>query len=144
MLTATSIMAKRKLLARPFNNGTMTQSMFWSMIRSALRQKSRWWKPIAQAKTNARRRYKGPNKRQQWEYQCNQCKAWFSEKNINVDHIIPAGQLNDFHDLPGFVKRLFCEVDGLQVMCSKCHDAKTKKEKENGIKNRSKRKASVS
>lgn len=123
------IMAKRKL-ARPYNNGTMTNSMFWSMIRSALRQKSRWWKPIAQAKLNARRKYKGPNKRQRWEYCCNKCKAWFPEKKINVDHITPAGQLSDFADLAGFVKRLFCEVDGLQVLCEKCHDAKTKKEKD--------------
>ena len=28
----------------------MTEAAFWSMIRSALRQKSRWWKPIAECK----------------------------------------------------------------------------------------------
>lgn len=120
----------------------MTSSMFWSMIRSALRQKSRWWKPIAQAKLNARRRYKGPNKRQQWEYECNQCKNWFAEKKINVDHIIPAGSLNDFKDLPGFTQRLFCEVGGLQVLCETCHDKKTKLEKD-GTKNRNRKRPSV-
>jgi 5-methylcytosine-specific restriction endonuclease McrA len=117
---------------KPRNAGTMTESAFWSFIRSALRQKSRWWKPITQCKMKARRAYKGPNKRQKFEYQCNECKQWHPEKNINVDHIIPAGTLKCANDLPGFVERLFCEADNLQVLCSACHDVKTKNEK-NGI-----------
>jgi 5-methylcytosine-specific restriction endonuclease McrA len=111
------------------NNGTMTESAFWSFIRSGLRQKSRWWKPITQCKLNAKRTYKGPNKRQKFEYQCNICKKWFAEKNINVDHVIPAGSLNCANDLPGFVERLFCETDNLQVLCSGCHNVKTQNEK---------------
>jgi 5-methylcytosine-specific restriction endonuclease McrA len=111
------------------NNGTMTESAFWSFIRSGLRQKSRWWKPITQCKLDAKRTYKGPNKRQKFEYQCNSCKKWFAEKNINVDHIDPAGSLNCANDLPGFVERLFCEVDNLQVLCSGCHNIKTQNEK---------------
>ena len=111
------------------NNGTLTESAFWSFIRSGLRQKSRWWKPITQCKLNAKRPYKGPNKRQKFEYQCNSCKKWFAEKNINVDHIIPAGSLSCANDLPGFVERLFVEVDGLQVICSNCHNIKTQKER---------------
>lgn len=111
------------------NAGTMTESAFWSFIRSALRQKSRWWKPITECKQKARRPYKGPNKRQKYEYQCNQCKNWFPEKKINVDHIVQAGSLNSAADLPGFVERLFCEQEGLQVLCEVCHDKKTKAEK---------------
>jgi len=111
------------------NNGTMTESAFWSFIRSGLRQKSRWWKPITQCKLNAKRTYKGPNKRQKFEYQCNSCKKWFAEKNINVDHINPAGSLNCANDLPGFVERLFCETDNLQLLCSGCHNTKTQNEK---------------
>ena len=111
------------------NSGTLTESAFWSLIRSTLRQKSRWWKPIAQAKTKAKRTYKGPLKRQKFEYQCAECLQWFPDKKINVDHIIPAGSLKCADDLPGFVERLFCEVDNLQVLCSNCHDKKTKIEK---------------
>ena len=111
------------------NGGTMTESAFWSFIRSALRQKSRWWKPITECKMKARRAYKGPSKRQKFEYQCNSCKAWFPEKQINVDHIQPAGSLNCKEDLAGFVERLFCEQDNLQVLCESCHDIKTKLEK---------------
>ena len=112
------------------NAGTMTESAFWSFIRSALRQKSRWWKPITQCKIDARRSYKGTNKRQKFEYECNACHKWFPEKKINVDHIIGAGSLNCAADLPGFVDRLFCEQDNLQVLCEKCHDAKTQFEKQ--------------
>lgn len=127
---------KKQRVERTRNNSTMTESMFWSMIRATLRNKSRWWKPIAQCKLDARRKYKGTNKRQQWEYQCAQCSEWFSEKNINVDHRIPAGQLQSGKDLEGFVERLFCEADGLQVLCVSCHDVKTKNERDDKGKNR--------
>lgn len=127
-------MAKKKVVRKSKvpkvrNAGTMTESAFWSFIRSALRQKSRWWKPITQCKMLARRDYKGPLKRQKFEYQCNNCKKWFPEKKINVDHINPAGSLNCADDLGPFVERLFCEIDNLQVLCETCHDVKTKLEK---------------
>lgn len=121
--------SKKPRVPKVRNAGTMTESAFWSFIRSALRQKSRWWKPITLCKTKARRAYKGSNKRQKFEYKCNNCGEWFQEKKINVDHIIPAGSLNCSADLPGFVERLFCEVDNLQVLCTSCHDEKTKLEK---------------
>jgi 5-methylcytosine-specific restriction endonuclease McrA len=115
----------------------MSESAFWSFIRSALRQKSRWWKPIAECKAKAKRPYTGPLKRQKFEYQCNQCKGWYPEKQINVDHINPAGSLNNGSDLAGFIERLFCEIDNLQVLCEVCHNVKTKEEKDVGKKSRS-------
>jgi 5-methylcytosine-specific restriction endonuclease McrA len=121
--------ATKQKVPRTRNAGTMTESAFWSFIRSALRQKSRWWKPITQCKLSSRRPYKGPLKRQKFEYQCNKCKKWFPEKKINVDHIHPASSLNCSADLPGFVERLFCEVNNLQVLCTHCHDIKTKNER---------------
>ncbi len=123
------IPVKRSRAPKTRNSGTMTESAFWSFIRSALRQKSRYWKPISEAKVNARRPYKGPLKRQKFEYQCNHCKDWFPEKKINVDHICPAGSLNSAQNLPDFIERLFCEVDNLQVLCETCHNAKTKSER---------------
>ena len=112
------------------NAGTMTENAFWSMIRSALRRRTMFWKPILKAKLLARRKYEGPNKRQKFEYQCNECKGWFKDSEIAVDHILPAGTLKAYPDLPGFVERLFCEVDGLQCLCNKCHDRKTNRERE--------------
>lgn len=122
--------SKRVLIPKTHNAGTMTDAAFFSMIRSALRNSSRWWKPIALAKAKAKRAYKGPNKRQKFEYKCAKCGKYFIEKMVNVDHIVPAGQLRSFEDLPNFVKTLFCEVDNLQVLCSICHLEKTKLEKE--------------
>ena len=120
---------RKSTVAKTRNAGTMSESMFWSFIRSALRQKSRWWKPISEAKAKAKRAYKGPLKRQKFEYQCAECKGWFPDKKVNVDHIIPAGTLRCADDLPAFVERLFCEVDNLQVLCEGCHNIKTQKEK---------------
>lgn len=118
-------MAKRKLVEKTRNAGTMTESAFWSFIRSALRRKSMYWKPITQCKNNARRPYTGANKRQKWEYQCAKCKKWFDGKKTVVDHITPAGTLTCAEDLPKFVEGLFCEAENLQCLCKGCHDKKT-------------------
>lgn len=120
----------KKVINKTRCAGTMSEAAFWSFIRSALRQKSRWWKPISKCKENAKRIYKGPNKRQKYEYKCNSCGEYFPEKKINVDHKIPAGALNCANDLPGFVERLFCEEKDLQVLCETCHDIKTQLEKQ--------------
>ena len=121
-------MAKQKVV-KEFNNGTMTSAAFFGMIRSALRNRSRFWKPITQCKNDARRKYKGANKRQRWEYQCNKCKKWFNGTTVSVDHIKPVGTLTKFEDLPDFVRNLFCEVHNLQCLCSGCHNKKTSKER---------------
>ena len=122
---------KKPRVPRTRNNATMTEAAFWSWIRSALRQKSRWWKPVTEAKNRVRRPYKGVNKRQKWEFKCAECTKYFKATEVNVDHIVPAGTLKTYSDLPGFVERLFCEVEGLQVLCAKCHDIKTALERKN-------------
>lgn len=104
----------------------MTESAFWGMIRSALRKRSMYWKPIQNAKIQARRAYIGENTRRKWEYQCNTCRDWFPDKEIEVDHLIEAGSLKSADDLKGFVERLFVE-DGYQVLCTRCHNEKTNK-----------------
>lgn len=124
---------KKQLVPRTRNAGTMTESMFWSWLRSILRRASMRWKPISQAKMkNRRTKPASVSGKHKFEYQCNSCKQWFPEKvgknkMIEIDHIEETGSLRCAEDLPGFVTRLFCEVDGLQVLCTKCHDSKTYK-----------------
>ena len=119
------VKAVKKVVVKPRNSGTMTESAFWSFIRSALRNKSRFWKPIQECKLKSRRKYTGSNKKLKFEYLCSECGKYYPDKESKVDHTIPAGSLNKSDDLPSFVERLFCEVDGLTCMCVKCHDAKT-------------------
>ncbi len=122
---------KRQLKPRTRNHGTMTEAQFFSMIRTTLRNSSMYWKPIHACRQKARRAYKGENKRQKWEYQCNNCKEFFDMKQIEVDHINPCGSLKTFADLPVFVESLFVEVDGYQVLCKKCHLSKSLNERKN-------------
>lgn len=130
---------KKSRVEKTRNHFTLSESGFWSFIRSKLRMASRWWKPVTEAKNRAKRRYVGKNKRQQWEYQCNHCQEWFADKEIAVDHIVEAGTLTRGEDLKGFVERLFCEVDGFQVLCNKRSDGKEschKKKTDTYMKNR--------
>lgn len=116
--------AKRKnKVPRPRAGGQWTESRFFSFIRSALRGASRRWPPLVKdVLMRSRRPYTGLDKRTKFEYECLGCGGWFPAKHINVDHIVPCGTLKTFDDLPGFVERLFCEVDGLRLLCEACHE----------------------
>jgi 5-methylcytosine-specific restriction endonuclease McrA len=105
--------------------GTMTEAGFWSFLRSNLRLASRKWAPRRQVLVSARRPSQSENKRLKFEHQCNECLKWFPQKEVEVDHVLPVGSLRSFDDLPGFVERLFCEIDGLVVLCEQCHHVKT-------------------
>ena len=107
-----------------------TEARYFGFIRSALRRAFTRY-PVGHAvKTAARRQYTGVNKRQKWEYQCADCATWAAGKETQVDHINPAGTLKTFADLPGFVERLFCEKDNLQVLCLTCHRRRTDEQKQ--------------
>ena len=111
-----------------------TKSRFFSFIRSALRRSYSRWPPKFEVMKEARREYKGPG-RQKYEYQCAECKKWFPQKQVQVDHIVPAGSLRDWDDLVEFTQKLLCGKDGLQVLCKECHAKKTaleRKQKKEG------------
>ena len=77
-----------KKIIKTRNAGTMSEAAFWGFIRSALRKKSMYWKPIYDCKRNAKREYVGSNKRQKFEYQCNKCKNCISFNNNSNPDII--------------------------------------------------------
>ena len=110
-------------------HGTWTEAAFWGFIRSALRSASTRWYPKVVAKQASRRPYEGPNKRRKWEYQCAICGNYYEDKEVDLDHIVPAGELRCAEDLPGFVTRLFCEANGYQVVCHECHRQLTGKQR---------------
>lgn len=108
-----------------------SQAKFWSFIRSGLRSKANRWPVKYEVLAEAKRPYVGDNKRQKFEYLCAICMKHHPQKDIEVDHIIPAGKLSSYDDLPGFVERLFCGKDGLRVLCKPCHLRVTKEQKDN-------------
>ena len=106
-----------------------TTSKFFGFLRSGLRSTYNKWPPKWEVLKEAKRPYKGDDKRTKWEYKCAKCKEYYKSKEVSVDHIEPAGSLNSFDDLPGFVERLFCGVEGLQLLCTGCHQLKTSEER---------------
>jgi len=109
--------------------GQWSEAKFWSFVRSNLRKASLKWPPRQQAMAAARRALTKPVGRRKWEYLCAGCHEWCEGKHVQVDHKIPCGSLNCAEDLPGFVTRLFCEVEDFQLICDACHYVKTGKER---------------
>lgn len=106
---------------KPRNGGQWTEARYFGFIRSALRAAFTRWGPKHAAKQRVKQGYN--------QYQCASCEGIFGNKDVEVDHIVPAGSLKRFDDLPGFVERLFCEADGFQLLCKGCHQIKTNAER---------------
>lgn len=111
-----------------------TEARYWTFIRSALRKA--WSKyPAKFDVLKSRRRVKpeGVKGNHRFEYQCVSCGKWFQQRDVAVDHIIPAGALTSYEDISGFCKRLFTSTDGLQILCdngnNSCHKKKTREER---------------
>jgi 5-methylcytosine-specific restriction endonuclease McrA len=77
-------------------------------------------------------------------HECTECHGLFVAKDVTVDHIVPVVPLGGHDSWDEVIERLFCELDGLQVLCQPCHKVKTaeenatrkqlKKEKQNATK----------
>jgi len=116
---------KRGVKCRAGN--TWTEARYFQFIRTALR--GAWTRyPV---KYQVLKKHSKPitGRRHKTEYQCNECKKWFKQTEVQVDHIKPAGSLKTYKDLPQFVETLFCEADNLQVLCKTCHKEKTAEER---------------
>lgn len=113
------------------NGNTMTKSEHISMILGALRGVARFWIPKTEALNKVCRPSQRKDKRVKKEYCCKKCNNWFKRTEVEVDHIIPCGGIRDYKDIPGWCKRAFVGVEGLQVLCKTCHKDKTNSEKKN-------------
>ena len=101
-----------------------TEAKYWGHIRNHLRKAFLFYPSRGEAKKRA-----GERNGRSVQYRCANCDDLFASNQVDVDHIIPAGSLNCYADLPGFVERLMCEPDGLQVLCKPCHRVKTARQR---------------
>ena len=111
-----------------------------SWITQQLRRLSLRWPPRGRALKASRRELPRkikkdgtPYKKANYEYQCNICKEWFRNKDIELDHINPvvdvkSEAMSEEEFYSTFIMGLFCYEDNFQVVCSKCHTKKSKKE----------------
>ena len=101
-------------------SGTWTEARYFGFIRSALRSAFQKYPVKYHAKRQAM---------VEGGYECASCSGVFKSGEVHVDHIEPCGSLKTYEDLPAFVERMFCEVDGFQVLCKPCHQDKTNAER---------------
>lgn len=117
---------------KPYNNGQWTQARFNSFIKSALRSASQRWPPkytvLSKAKTG--KKINSKTGRLAEHYLCAACKEAFPAKDVQVNHKFPVIPVSGFDSWDDVIKRLFCEEDGLEVLCIPCHKAITKQENE--------------
>lgn len=90
-----------------------------NFVKAQLRRASVWKWPAASIALD-RNKLDGMVK-------CDGCGKYFSEKQINRDHIIPVEDVKDgFTTLDNYAKRLLVKSDEIQILCEKtCHANKT-------------------
>ena len=114
----------------PWGDGTpwKNSTAFFTYLRGCLRKA--WSRNPIKLNVLKKRRYQisnpNPNGKKPtvWGATCAMCENDFVLKEINVDHIIPAGQLNQTEDIQGFVERLlYVTEDDLRLVCKGCNSA---------------------
>lgn len=117
---------------KPRCNGEWTEARFNSFVKSALRGASQRWPPKYQTLQDAFVGIKTNPKtgRQAKHFHCRACGLDFPQKEVEVNHIVPVVPVEGFDSWDGVISRMFCEKDGLEVLCKPCHKAVTKQENE--------------
>ncbi len=114
------------------NSGEWTDAKFRSFITSALRAASRRWPPKYKALKEALtgRKVNAKTGKMAMHYKCVACEDIFIAADVQVDHISPVvDPKKGFVSWDVYITRMFCEIDGMQVMCKPCHKIKTTEEK---------------
>ena len=121
-------MKRRARLTR--NGNRMSEAKFRAWVRSLLRSGSMRWgaKNDALESAAAGRGINPHTGRMAKLYRCERCGGKSSRAGVQVDHKQPVVPLSGWVSWDDFINRLFCEVDGYQVLCKRCHDLKTKSE----------------
>lgn len=110
---------------KPHNGGQWTEARMHSFIKGALRAASNRWPPRWSVKKEAQK--------ERGRYWCTGYKKrrhLVAAKEVEVDHIDPViNPETGFVSWDETIKRMFCEADGLQVLCKTCHKTKTANER---------------
>jgi hypothetical protein len=122
---------KKEPIPKTRCSGRMSEAQFTTFVKNQLRGASWKWAPISEVFTAARVG--------RGVYRCNKCENNVPLKvvvngkrikNVFVDHILPVVDPDiGWVDWDSFINRLYCEREGLQVLCGQCHDEKTTEEK---------------
>lgn len=131
-------------MTRKYNNGDWTRSRYESFIKSALRSASVRWPPryltLNEAFVDVRTNEKTGRKAKHFE--CAMCKNLFPQKDVQVNHKEPVVPPTGFTTWDDIIERLFCEKEGLEVLCKPCHKDVTAEENKLRKEYNAKRKAS--
>ena len=124
------------MVDKPYNSGMWTEARFHSFIKSALRAASNRWGPKYEVQKAARIE-RGIYLCAGYKRKPHSVPASLPPKQgnkrrrkVTVDHIVPIiDPTKGFETWDKLISNLFCEVDGLQLLCSDCHTDKTKDER---------------
>lgn len=93
-------------------------------LRSAFRKIWRWGKERKQALNAAKITKNGKTL-----FYCSECHSYSVLRKVVVDHINPVvSPASGFVGWDEHYRRMYCPIEGLQVLCKKCHGEKTKRE----------------
>lgn len=114
------------------NGGEWTESRYNSFIKGGLRSASQRWPPRYRILSEAciGQKLNPASGRVAKFYKCNKCKNDFVAKDVEVNHIIPVVPVTGFKSWDDTIERMFCEKEGLEVLCKPCHKSITKQENE--------------
>ena len=94
-----------------------------TFVTASLRRASIRWPPRSEALKKARV--------DRGLYRCSSCAEVFKKQEVHLDHIVPVvSPETGFIGWDDFIEKLFCDVEGFQILCKYCHETKTMLEDE--------------
>lgn len=123
-------MARQSSGVKPRNGGTWTEARFNSFVKSALRSASQRWPPKYTVLNEAcvGQKINPKSGRLAKFYTCAKCQDDYIAKDVQVNHISPVIPVTGFDSWNGVIERIFCEKEGLEVVCIPCHKNITEEE----------------
>ena len=105
------------------NDGQWTEARYNSFIKGGLRSASQRWPPKYQTLNAAcvGQQINQASGRLAKHYKCAACSNVFPAKHVEVNHIDPVIPTTGFDSWDNVIDRLFCEQEGLEVVCKTCH-----------------------